>query len=297
MGVLFADITDSTRLYQKLGDAGARALVNARLSTLTYVLPRYNGRLVKTIGDEVMCVFPDADAAVRAASDMQSRIASAQNSEQPVRIHIGVHYGPVLVEGSDVFGDTVNVAAYLTAVATADQILTTEETNRNLSAEVRTFVRPVFQAVLKGSSEESTVHEVLWRADTADLTNVNSYFHKIIPGDTGSLLLELGDNTVRVSQACATISIGRAESSDLRTTDMFASRHHATVRLIRQHFYLFDHSINGSFVLRESGEEVRVPRAELLLEGMGKIALGRSHAEQPDEVIEFRRDRRSIYRT
>ena len=123
MAVMFADISESTSLYQKLGDAAARNIVNACLTLITGTLARFNGRLVKTIGDEVMCVFPSADLAVLAASDMQAQVATSRPGNHPVSIHVGLHYGPVLVEEGDVFGDTVNVAAYLAAVAAADQIL------------------------------------------------------------------------------------------------------------------------------------------------------------------------------
>ena len=60
----------------------------------------------------------DADAGVRAAGEMQAVIAGSRPAGYPVLLHIGLHYGPVLVEKDDVFGDTVNVAAYL-AVAGA----------------------------------------------------------------------------------------------------------------------------------------------------------------------------------
>src|SRR5574340_1272720 len=134
MAVLFADISDSTSLYQGLGDAAAHNIIDACLSEITGVLPRYDGQLIKTIGDEVMCVFPSADLSVLAASEMQSLVASAKPGNQPLMLHVGLHYGSVLVEDGDVFGDTVNAAAYLTAVATAGQILTTEATESCLSA-------------------------------------------------------------------------------------------------------------------------------------------------------------------
>src|SRR5687767_7817052 len=106
MAVLFADISSSTTLYQKLGDVAARNIVNACLTLIAGVLPRYEGRLVKTMGDELMCVFPTADQAVLAASAMQSLVASSRPGDHPVGIHVGLHHGPVLVEGDDVFGDT-----------------------------------------------------------------------------------------------------------------------------------------------------------------------------------------------
>ena len=296
MAVMFADISDSTSLYQKLGDAAARNIVNACLKVINGVLARYEGRLVKTIGDEVMCVFPDADLAVLAASDMQAQVSASKPGNYPVSIHVGLHYGPVLVEENDVFGDTVNVAAYLRAAATAEQILTTDAVERCLTAALKTCVRPIFNAVLKGSEIESTVYQVLWRTDRTDLTDVNLQPSKMIPGDTGALLVTLDEERVRVDQWRTGIVIGRSKDCDLVVTDNFASRRHLSIKLVRTHFYLFDHSINGTFVTLGSGEEVHVLRRELLLDGSGEIYVGRSRVERPAGVITFEPDRRSMYR-
>jgi hypothetical protein len=296
MAVIFADISDSTSLYQKLGDITARNVVNACLTLITAVLNRYDGRLVKTIGDEVMCVFPSADLAVLAASDMQTQVATAKPGNHTVSIHIGLHYGPVLVEEEDVFGDTVNVAAFLAAVASPEQILTTEATEHSLSAALKSCVRPIFHTVLKGAETETKVYQVLWRTDNVGLTDVNLHSDKNIPGDTGSLVLTLGEERVRVDQWRIGILVGRSKECDIVVSDKFASRKHFTIKLVRTHFYLFDHSINGTFVSLESGEEVHVLRRELLLDGSGEICLGHSRTEQPAEVISFERDRRSMYR-
>ena len=296
MAVLFADVSDSTNLYRELGDVTARNIVNACLSAIADVLPRYQGQLVKTIGDEVMCVFPSADQAVLAASEMQSLVTSSKPGNYPVKIHIGLHYGPVLVEEGDVFGDTVNAAAYLTAVAMAEQILTTEATESCLSAALKSCVRPIFHVVLKGNSVESAVYQVLWHTDNLHLTDVNLQSSKTIPGDTGSLMVTLNEERVRIDQWRTEIVIGRGKGCDLVVADKFASRRHLTIRLMRTNFYLIDHSINGTFVSLESGEEVHVLRGELLLDGSGQICIGRSRVERPAEIITFTRDRRSMFR-
>jgi class 3 adenylate cyclase len=296
MAVLFADISDSTNLYNTLGDSTARNVVTACLSAVTSVLPRYDGRVVKTIGDEVLCAFPSTDLAVLAAGEMQALVTSSRPGNHPVMIHIGLHYGPVLVENDDVFGDAVNVAAYLTAVATPEQILTTETTEKCLSAALKSCVRPVFRTLLKGGTQESMIYQVLWRADNLDMTDVNLHYRKLIPSDTGSLLVTFNDERVRVDQWRNSVSIGRAKDCDLVVSDKFASRKHLTIKLMRTNFYLIDHSINGTFVSLESGEEVHVMRSELLLDSSGQIVLGHSRVERPVEIIHFSRDRRSMYR-
>lgn len=211
-------------------------------------------------------------------------------------MHLGLHYGPVLLEDGDVFGDTVNSAAYLTAMATAGQILTTEATEKQLSAALKSVVRPVFYTLLKGSQRETVVYQVLWRTDGNDITDVILRERKTIPSDTGSLVVTLGDERVRVDQWRAAVVIGRGDDCDLVVNDRFASRQHLSIKLVRTHFYLFDHSINGTYVALESREEVHVLRRELLLDAAGEIRIGRGRAEHPAEVITFERDRRSMFR-
>ncbi len=294
--VLFADITESSRLYHQLGDGAARSAINDCLSLLTGVLPRFGGRLVKTLGDAVMCVFPDAGAAVAAAVEMQTVLSAANQSGPPMRIHIGLHAGPVLVEDNDVFGDTVNAAAFLTNVAMADQILLSDVTERALAGPLKVMVRPLFSAVLKGGSGESAISQVLWRVDTMELTDLNLMAPRVIPSDGGSLVVSHGEERVRVDRWRPLIVIGRAAGCDITVTDQFASRRHCSIRFVRTSFYLVDHSINGTYVTLASGDEVHLLRGEIVIEGSGQIRLGRSRTGQADDVIDFQRDRRSQFR-
>ena len=72
--VLFADVSGSTRLYEKLGDKEALHAVERCLNRMTRATEQFKGRVVKTIGDEVMAVFDSAEAGMDAASSMQQRV-------------------------------------------------------------------------------------------------------------------------------------------------------------------------------------------------------------------------------
>ena len=181
LAVVFADVCGSTKLYGTLGDERARTVVDAALAIVKDILPEYDGRLVKTLGDEVMCVFTDPNRAVRAAALMQSRISACEPGGHRLALHIGLHYGPVLVDAADVFGDTVNAASYLCAVASAGQVLITDPTVASLSPSVRETIRPLFHAVVKGSTDESMVYQVLWQADTTLITHVNMRRQNLMP--------------------------------------------------------------------------------------------------------------------
>lgn len=298
MTVLFADITESSRLYNQLGDVEARNAINACLESLAGLLPRFEGRLVKTLGDAIMCVFPDAANAVNAATEMQSLVANEiRPDSHPMRLHIGLHAGPVLLENGDVFGDTVNAAAFLTNVAMAEQILLSDVTEKDLPPYLKPFVRPLFRAALKGSSGESSIFQVVWGADNLDLTDVNLRATRVLPADAGSLIVVLNDNRARVDRWHPLLTLGRDVDSDVAVADQYASRRHCSIRLVRSSFYLVDHSVNGTYVTFSSGDEIHLLRGEIVLEGTGEIRLGRSRIEGVESTVTFRRDRRSQYRS
>ena len=294
--VLFADISESGVLYQKLGDTAARNVVTSCIQAIADILPRHEGELVKTLGDAALCVFPSADQAILAAGEMQAVVSRSRPGNYPVSIHIGVHYGPVLYEHGDVFGDTVNVAAYVTAVAMREQILTTEATEAALSDALKSGVRPVFHAVLKGTGRESVVYQVMWKIDRSDVTAVNFDSSRVIPGDTGSLLVGFAGERIRIDQWRPSIKVGRGPECDLVVQDRYVSRHHLTMRAMRTRFYLIDHSINGTYVTLDGGDEVHVLRGELPLDRSGRVSLGRRANDAGADIITFQYDRRSMFR-
>ncbi len=294
--VLFADITESSRLYNQLGDLEARSAINACLASLTGLLPRFDGRLVKTLGDAIMCVFPETASAVNAAMEMQALVSHEARGGHTMRLHIGLHAGTVLVEDGDVFGDTVNAAAFLTNVAMADQILLSDVTEKDLPLHLKPYMRPLFRATLKGSSGESAIYQVVWASDNMEMTDVNLRASRVLPADAGSLIVEQEDTRARVDRWHPLLTMGRDAASDVPVMDHYASRRHCSIRLVRSSFYLVDHSVNGTYVTFASGDEIHLLRGEIVLEGAGEIRLGRSRLEGVESTVLFKRDQRSQFR-
>lgn len=294
--VLFTDISGSARLYRRLGDAPARRIVGATIELLAKTLPEHGGRVVKTIGDCMLCVFADPDGAVLAARRMPRVLSESPPGGEAIRIHTGVDFGPVLEDRGDVFGDTVNVAAYLAAVASADQILVTQRMATALTAAAKVGVRPLFSALLKGNLNSTAVYQVLWQPEDPLTTQINPRARRLLPSDLGSLRVQHGDRSLSVNRLRPVLSIGRGAGNDVPLTDPFVSQRHASIFLRHTNFYLEDQSVNGTFVRFQNGAEVHVLREELLLEGTGRVSFGRSFDELAGEVVDFARDRRSIYR-
>ena len=74
LAVLFADIAKSTHIYEVLGDKTAKNLIDASVSLLSEVTVKYQGTVIKTIGDEILCTFPTANDAVEAAIEMHQSL-------------------------------------------------------------------------------------------------------------------------------------------------------------------------------------------------------------------------------
>src|SRR5262249_48338606 len=133
------------------------------ITAMSGIVRRYRGRVVKTIGDEVMCVLPDADSGLLAGSDMQVRITAMPAVSGVKRaIRVGFHAGPVIEESGDVFGDTVNLAARMVGVAKASQIITTRATVDQLSQEMQESTRRIADVSVRGKGDRIEICEVMW---------------------------------------------------------------------------------------------------------------------------------------
>jgi adenylate cyclase len=71
LAILFSDLSSSANLYESLGNMGALKLVNSCISVLSGIIADHHGTIINTIGDEVMCSFPSAEQAIKAAVVMQ----------------------------------------------------------------------------------------------------------------------------------------------------------------------------------------------------------------------------------
>ena len=153
-----------------------------------------------------------------------------------------------------------------------------------------------FLAPLKGHDGESRIFQVMWRTDNMERTDVNLLVSRRLPADAGSLVVVLADKRMRVDRWHPLLTLGRDAASDLAVLDRYASRRHCSIRLVRSSFYVVDHSVNGTYVSYENGNEFHVLRGEMMLEGSGEIRLGRSRSERAQSTILFTRDRRSQFR-
>jgi class 3 adenylate cyclase/tetratricopeptide (TPR) repeat protein len=172
--VLFADLSGYTSVAERLDHETVKALIDRTLNRLAAEVTRYDGRVDKFIGDNVMAVFGapvahenDAERAVRAALGMQTAMAElneeiATGFGFELGLRVGVNTGEVLAgqvgEGYTVVGDAVNVASRLQSAAPVGGILVGERTRR-AAAQAASF-RELAPLILKGKAEPVDVWEV-----------------------------------------------------------------------------------------------------------------------------------------
>jgi class 3 adenylate cyclase len=130
--LLFTDLKGSTAMYERLGDLNAYALVREHFALLGATVQEHSGAIVKTIGDAVMAVFSRPTDAVSAALHILGNIEryNAEHGDPSIILKLGAHCGPsiavTLNENLDYFGQTVNVAARVQALADAGEICLSE---------------------------------------------------------------------------------------------------------------------------------------------------------------------------
>ncbi len=287
--VLFADVCDSTAIYESLGDTKALALINRLLGHLDKKVTEYSGAVVKRLGDGMVCQFSAPDAALRAACAMQTAAFNLALGNTPkLAIKVVFTYGPVIMEDADVFGDTVNVAARLVAVANPEQVLTTQQTVDSLAPDLQARCRPLYPMKIRGKSDAVMVCDVVWRGDD-DLTET---LQRV--GDVASqwnLKLAYGGSMFTVEPA-GSVRLGRDKGNDVVIASTRASRMHARIFGRHGNFVIADQSSNGTFVLIDgNSREVVLRREEAVLGERGWIGLGKSAASHGDHVLRFRLER------
>ena len=124
--VLFTDLKGSTELYSRMGDMRAYGLVGEHFGLLRDVVASRGGAVVKTIGDAVMASFSTPAPALEAAMVMNREIGKVGDLELKIGLHAGPCIAVDLNERLDYFGQTVNIAARVQAIAESRQIVCTD---------------------------------------------------------------------------------------------------------------------------------------------------------------------------
>ena len=136
--VLCADVHGYSRLMEA-DEAGTLATLRRYRTAIAGLVERHDGRIVNTWGDAVIAEFASVVEAVQCAVEIQQEISN-QDSDPPrahqMRFRIGINLGDVMVDGSDIYGDGVNIAARLEGIAEPGGICLSEDAYRQVRGKV-----------------------------------------------------------------------------------------------------------------------------------------------------------------
>ena len=118
--ILATDVAGYSRLMGADEEGTLERLKAHRRQLIDPKIAEHGGRIVKTTGDGLLAEFPSVVDAVRCAAEVQRGMLDREPElpeERRIRLRIGVNLGDVIVDGDDIFGDGVNIAARLEALA------------------------------------------------------------------------------------------------------------------------------------------------------------------------------------
>ncbi|EKD41727.1 MAG: adenylate/guanylate cyclase [uncultured bacterium] len=284
--VLFCDLVGSTALYEKWGDVAAQKMIGEVFDLLGEIVSQNWGKVVKTIGDEMMVVFETSERAIQCALEVGTSLDGVENFESGglMGFRIGISFGPVVEENGDYFGQTVNLAARLVALAKPHQILTTQELSDHLGGLAR--VRFVDHVRLKGIHALQDLFEILPLNGNEECTFAFEEPAKAAT-ESATLTLVCQGKDFMVSAEKHQVSMGRDATNDIMMDEKGVSRIHARVELKNGRFYLVDNSLNGTHLLTADGVKHFVKRDEYVLVGAGEIFIGQPN-EPPAVTIHFK---------
>ncbi len=163
--VMFTDIEGSTAMTERLGDQKAQEVIRIHNAIIRQQVAAHQGFEVKSQGDGFMMAFSSARRALDCAIAIQKTLAAhnAENSDEPIKVRIGLHTGEAIKEGDDFFGKSVILAARIASQAQGGKILVSSLLKALVESSREFDFGEERKVGLKGLAGEYAVSDVRWQ--------------------------------------------------------------------------------------------------------------------------------------
>jgi class 3 adenylate cyclase len=287
--VLFTDLVGSVKMYSRVSDPLAVALVQRLDARVRETIAPHNGRFIKSTGDGHLLVFDDAPGAVRAARDIHGRCGElARESGQDLAVRVAAHSGDVFFDPGDIHGNTVNLCARLLAIPGAGETAITGETLAALPPDDRKGFSPHGPEVFKGFTRfclvhrlpnpdaaiDKTLQQLSLGEDSALQATANMPRHARYalalehPQKSGTFTVEEGE----------TLLLGRAPECGVSVPDRMFSGMHGAFAVVDGVLWAFDLQSANGMIYR--GRRIK-RRRPLELNGMLQLPTGTLQVKLP----------------
>jgi len=290
--ILYADVSGSTKLYEKFGDDIARNDIRICVDMLTGVTRDWDGEVIKTIGDELMCAFHDPSNAANAAKAMHQVLKEATESGRfqsgKIMVKVGWHHGEVEYRGKEVIGEAPVTAQQIIRMAKGEEILTSAQSIEAIDEELKDGTHPVDTVEAEAWPGKLEVYYMPWQEEE-DATTFSGYSEASVNG-CNALKLTYAGQEVRIDDKNTHLRVGRGQDNGLCVQGRFTSRHHAEIVYRHGRFNLIDKSTNGTIVIDQDNKVHRVRREEVVLTGSGTICFGGPPKTDPEAAVRYQCD-------
>jgi adenylate cyclase len=295
--VMFADLTGSMAVFEQIGNKAATRTITALTDWIGQTCQGHGGRVVKTLGDGVLALFPTAGDAIEAVVQLQrehARRLTRPGAAGSMQLQVGLACGDIVEVAGDCFGDAVNVAARLSDLSGARQILATDTVVEQLrAAPPGSRFHPLGPMPIRGREQECRVFRIDWQEDSS----------------TDMMTLPAWDASASQARACLAASgialhylqqsqefradqfpvhIGRGREAEFMVPEPRVSRLHARIDWHNLTFLLVDLSSNGTCVLFQGAPTgLTLRRDECVLHDSGAIALGPDFGDWSVPTVRF----------
>ena len=296
--VVFTDLHGSTAVFEALGNALATETVTEITSRISQECIDNGGRVVKTLGDGVLAMFPDGQCAVSAVIAIQRAhskrmLGTPMDLRMPMRI--GVASGEVEIVAGDCYGDAVNVASRLCDLCGPYQIWANAASLNVAIESPGASFRMLGPINIRGRAEPCIVYQIEWHEDVASdfFTMQGALDPGLASGEHDALGREVeitwAGNTRRFKSFELPVQLGRVRDADFVVNDPRVSRIHARLEWRNGSVVFVDASSYGSWVrfAGTKGSDVLLRRAECVLHGKGELALGASFSDASVPTVTF----------
>ena len=291
------------------GWVGAQQFGQAKVM-ITDAVRAAKGVVTHTLGDAVLSSFPDARSALKAALDVQRRLA-AQGAKRSLKLRAGLAFGPVRVMAGKVSGDAVSAASLLLDKAAPGEILIDQAMKDAIGKFDYVVLKPhaavegiqVYRAAEAGaaspdhSTTQSMPRPVLPPVAPTPTPppppppppkRVPAPDETVVVSRLPILVLRYGAEVRHFSAADGEVTLGRALENHVNVSAPHVSRKHAKIVWEANLPVLLNLSRNGTYVRFEGGAE-KACDTRLELRGSGLIALANEFGVSPDgaDVVRF----------
>jgi class 3 adenylate cyclase/TolB-like protein/Flp pilus assembly protein TadD len=161
--VMFTDIKGFSKKMSE-NESAAFELLKTHDALMRVIAAKYDGKIVKSIGDSFMVDFSSAVNAVKAAIDAQKRFWSFNRGKgefDKIEVRIGIHLGDVMVSGNDMYGDGVNIASRIEAITEPNRICISADMYNQVKNKMDVKVYSMGEVRLKNIPDPVEVYEIL----------------------------------------------------------------------------------------------------------------------------------------